>query len=204
MSTPPRWLQTLHTDGVARLGRLLSDPDLERLRRAWSTLVDDLSERSGMGRAAWLRQILQVRSPHAFHPAFAELAQRSVFRDHAAAALSSAAPRLQAMHMVWRAPLQHTALPWHQDRTTWPPAHADAEPVAIWVALDPTGAESGALRYAPGSHRLTASRAEEPAPRLYAVAAGEALLHTARTWHASGPNGTDQWRRAVIFVFAPS
>jgi ectoine hydroxylase-related dioxygenase (phytanoyl-CoA dioxygenase family) len=196
------WEPILHTDGVARLGRLLDTDELDTLRAAWSELVDDLSIRSGMGRTRWLAQILQVESPHAFHPVFARLAALPALHAIARKALGTGHPRLLLYHLVWRAPQQSIALPWHQDHLTWPATEGPIEPVAIWVALDPADAHAGALRYAPGSHLLTASLPVEPHPVHFAVDAGEALIHTARTWHASGPNRTNRWRRAAIFVFA--
>jgi len=196
------WQQVLDTDGVARLGAVLSESEAGLLRTAWGELVDDLSTRSGMGRDRWLGQILQVKSPQAFHPAFAQLAENPRLHGIARAALGTSQVRLLVHHLVWRAPQQSIALPWHQDHLTWQSVGRGPEPVVIWVALDPADADSGALRYAPGSHRLTTSLPEEADPVHFPVDTGEALIHTARTWHASGPNRTDAWRRAAILVFA--
>lgn len=198
------WTTALERDGVARLGKVLDDGELEALRAAWCELVDTQAERSGLGRDRWLAQIVQVSAPHAAHPTFAALARHERLWAAARLALATDAPQLLLMHLVWRAPRQDMALPWHQDLVTWPETEGPAEPVAVWVALDDAAADSGALRYAPGSHLLTASQPDEPDPVVYPVEAGEALVHSARTWHASGANRSDSWRRAAILVFTPA
>jgi ectoine hydroxylase-related dioxygenase (phytanoyl-CoA dioxygenase family) len=108
------------------------------------------------------------------------------------------------------------------------PAHQDnaylhlAEPAnacAIWVALDDTTAENGAVVYARGSHRLGVlphirgteppfSKAieewpdEESHPSVAAVLPpGGAAVHHVLTVHQSGPNHTSENRRGLVMNY---
>jgi ectoine hydroxylase-related dioxygenase (phytanoyl-CoA dioxygenase family) len=115
-------------------------------------------------------------------------------------------------------------MPWHQDFSRWPFERANQ--VSCWLALDHVTKESGAMQYAPGSHRLgeyaavesvlcprdpTDPRPEIPADPVAAgydvvvmeLAPGECVLHHAFTWHATEPNRSNRPRRGLITRFMP-
>lgn len=117
------------------------------------------------------------------------------------------------------------ALKWHQDFSYWPLAQPNA--VTIWVALDDVDEQNGVVYMANGSHALGerlpvvfgtgATYFRDRRPRSVAeitdpeslgletipvrLRAGEASLHHALTWHASGPNTSDRGRRASVFRY---
>jgi ectoine hydroxylase-related dioxygenase (phytanoyl-CoA dioxygenase family) len=117
------------------------------------------------------------------------------------------------------------ALKWHQDYSYWPLAQPNA--VTIWIALDEVSRANGAVQMATGSHHLGerlprafgtgATYFKERRPSTVRVItqpadeglevdtiemkAGEASLHHALTWHASGENITDRPRRASVFRY---
>lgn len=110
---------------------------------------------------------------------------------------------------------------WHQDATYWPVAPTERM-VSAWVALAPVGAEGGAMRMIPGSHRLgpmahektydrasmlkRGQRVSVPIEKADAVdvqlGAGQASLHHTLTVHGSGVNRTERWRLAVALNYA--
>lgn len=111
---------------------------------------------------------------------------------------------------------------WHQD---YPYNPIDRRGMlTVWVAVEDVTAESGALRFVPGSHRLgplgrldLVSQDWEIGdllreddlelvgePVTVPLAAGEATVHDALTLHGSGPNRTARPRRAWTAVFLPA
>ncbi len=114
--------------------------------------------------------------------------------------------------LVWAATLfikeagSPDRITWHQDLTYWG-LDSDRE-VTAWLALSPATAESGAMRFVPGSHRQPIvphrdtladanmlSRGQEIAVEVnedeavdVVLAPGEMSLHHGRMFHASHPN----------------
>ncbi len=116
--------------------------------------------------------------------------------------------------------LERTA--WHQDLSYF---HVDGEQLCTtWCPLDPVGPETGAVRYARGSHRwdavyrpnLFVSTMPIPGtegdlvPDVDALSAaeiltfetgpGDVVVHHARTLHAAGGNRSSSTRRRAISV----
>lgn len=107
-------------------------------------------------------------------------------------------------------------LHWHQDVSYFP-----LEPnnqIAVWIPFDIAVKESGAMRYALGSHKMAArtatelhtgnafandERAEMPRDpekegfktHCYEMYPGDMLIHDGRTWHMSGPNTVEGRQR---------
>lgn len=155
----------------------------------------------------------QVLHPRKRVPALAEtgLAQNGV--RIAAAILGEAEATLDAWdHMILKAPRIGAELPWHQDEAYWHPGF-DYRALGLWVPLDPATPESGCLSFLPGSHRgelsphvhlgedpsihgLRAEGVEEQGAVTVPVEIGGATVHHCRTLHRSGPNRTENPRRA--------
>jgi len=119
-------------------------------------------------------------------------------------------------------PLTGGELKWHQDYSYWPLGQPNA--VTLWIALDDVTVENGAMQMAIGSHLMGerlpmvfgtgAAYFHDRRPfavkpvvqpnevgldvEFMTMRAGEASLHHALTWHASGPNSTDFERRAAV------
>lgn len=114
---------------------------------------------------------------------------------------------------------------WHQDYSYWPLAQPNA--VTAWIALDDTSRHNGAMLMACGSQHLGERlpvvfgtgtpylRESRPATVLEVgdpeelglpvevveLAAGEVSMHSALTWHASGPNLSERGRRAMVMRY---
>jgi ectoine hydroxylase-related dioxygenase (phytanoyl-CoA dioxygenase family) len=120
-------------------------------------------------------------------------------------------------NLVWKRPGTGRAIEWHQDYSYWP---LDCpEGLTAWLALDDADEDSGALVYAPGTHRLgecepadfisgsgqPTSGALPPldlaaADRLATalpVRAGDLLVHHPLVLHRSGPNRTTRERMGL-------
>jgi len=116
------------------------------------------------------------------------------------------------------------AVPWHQDGQYWP-----IEPLracTVWVALDDSTAENGALRVIPGTHRegeLTHQLREDPEAALNVaispeslgperlarahvveLSAGEVSIHEAMLVHGSEPNRSGRRRAGMACHYMPA
>lgn len=140
-------------------------------------------------------------------------------------ALGATRVRLLEDNALTKDPHSGGSLKWHQDYSYWPLAQPNA--VTLWIALDDVTIDNGAVQMAAGSHLLgerlpaafgtgaTYFRDRRPSlvepvveptelglhVETLELAAGEATLHHALTWHASAPNVTDVPRRAAVFRF---
>ncbi len=91
--------------------------------------------------------------------------------------------------------------------------------LVIWISLDETTLENGAVHFVRGSHRLgeiphvrtglplfTKALSEPPDPELYPevpalLQPGDASIHHFLTVHRSGPNNTDSHRRGFVLDY---
>ena len=111
---------------------------------------------------------------------------------------------------------------WHQDSTYW--GLSTAEVVTAWIALSPSTVESGAMRFAPGTHMLdqiahrdtfdehnmltrgqiVAHEVDEQTAVDVVLQSGEASLHHVRLIHGSGPNNSDGRRIGFAVRYIPT
>lgn len=109
---------------------------------------------------------------------------------------------------------------WHQDLTYWGLGETDDE-ITAWLALSPVNAESGCMRFVPGSHHRRIlphrdtfadanllSRGQEVAVDIdendavdVVLRPGQLSLHHGRIFHASGSNRSDHDRVGLVFRF---
>ena len=109
---------------------------------------------------------------------------------------------------------------WHQDLTYWGMDGSDHE-VTAWVALSPATADSGCMKFVPGSHRQQLvphedtfaednllSRGQEVAVEVdeteavyAALQPGQMSLHHGRLFHGSGPNVSDDRRIGLVMRY---
>jgi len=109
---------------------------------------------------------------------------------------------------------------WHQDLTYWGMDGSDHE-ITAWLALSPATADSGCMKFVPGSHKESLvphqdtfaddnllSRGQEIAVEVdeedaivAALQPGQMSLHHGRMFHASGPNTTDDRRIGFVMRF---
>jgi ectoine hydroxylase-related dioxygenase (phytanoyl-CoA dioxygenase family) len=118
-------------------------------------------------------------------------------------------------------PREGSEFPWHQDYTYWyafTPATAHEIVTAI-LFLDDAGADNGAIRVLPGSHRqgparrdatdathfLADPRAIDASREVVVEApAGSLLIFPSLLLHRSSPNTSHRQRRAILLSYQPA
>ena len=175
----------------------------------------DLSSADDEGAEAVLPQIL---NPSKYAPELAD----TLFRANAEAIvkqLLGSEAAFRGDHAIRKAPHSAAATPWHQDEAYWDP-ELEYDELSIWIPLQPATLDNGCMQFVPGTHaldvlphhpigndpRVIGLEVDDPAVRAAgAVAcplpAGGATLHHSRTLHFTGPNRTDEPRRAYILAF---
>lgn len=142
----------------------------------------------------------------------------------AAQLLGTTSVRLLEDNALNKSPSPHDVR-WHQDYSYWPLAQPNA--VTAWIALDDTSRHNGAMLMACGSQHLgerlpvvfgtgtpylresrpaTVTEVGDPEElglpvEVVELAAGEVSMHSALTWHASGPNLSERGRRAMVMRY---
>jgi len=117
--------------------------------------------------------------------------------------------------MLYKPPAAGRDAPWHQDEAYWEFSDQRCHSLSVWMPLDDVVVESGCMQYIPGSHArdllphrkppgLAPIVVDAPFDAARAVpcpmVAGGAVLHHCRTLHYSGPNTSDQPRRAFSTI----
>jgi len=216
--------------GYARLGKLISAPELSALCQR----LDDLmlgqiesegitfqldggnSEYSSLSRrtVGVSQKTLNYRRVDELHldPLFLTYMQHSVFREITQHYIGEDVSVFRSMLMNKPAN-KGTELPWHQDvGKGW---GIDTNPiVTTWTALDDATVETGCMQIVPGSHKLgilnEVHYTSEEDQETYCtkekivdleVEAGEAILLHNWLLHRSGINQTGQARRAFSVAY---
>ena len=139
--------------------------------------------------------------------------------------LDAVTPILGPNLLVWsvelfiKEPGSRKLVSWHQDITYWGMGETDEE-LTAWLALSDVSVDAGCMRFIPGSHANSIvahadtldddnllSRGQEIADVDEARAVhrplrpGEMSFHHGRTFHASGPNLSDDRRIGVAIRY---
>ena len=224
VEVPKRNVEEFWERGFTALDRMTTDEEVEWLREVYDllfsgrldlppgVLVNDVNSPLDRQRGQTISQVLK---PEAVYP---ELRKTLFWRNTQAMALAlfGDARGLDCWgHMVRKAPRDQEIVPWHQDEGYWDPSF-DHEGASFWMPLDPATMQSGAMSFLPGSHKggvlrhgfmnndpsITTLVLEDEIDLSKAVpgpiAIGGVSIHHSRTLHGSGPNLTDNPRRAYI------
>lgn len=175
--------------------------------------------------AADARSPRRSKGVHATHEAILRLAQSpSVLR--VVQAVLGPQVQLWGSTVFCKWPADRRTVAWHQDAAAWPLwPHTS---VTVWIALDRTDQENGALSVVPGSHtgplrshvtgRNTgtdqgnlldgALGLADPDPltgssHTLELLPGEFSVHTSTLVHGSGPNVSAQRRCALALRYSP-
>jgi ectoine hydroxylase-related dioxygenase (phytanoyl-CoA dioxygenase family) len=115
---------------------------------------------------------------------------------------------------VYKKPEKPRRVPWHQDN-----GYTYIEPqqyLTVWLALTDATEDNGCPIVAPGVHRMGTLAhtyveplgyecfSEPPRAVRAPVAAGGAVVFSSLTPHLTGPNLTDEVRKAYILQYAPA
>ncbi len=120
--------------------------------------------------------------------------------------------RLYWDQAVYKKPDTAASFPWHQDN-----GYAFVEPqqyLTCWIALTDATEDNGCPWVVPGLHRMGTLRHRPSAHGLVCledapgavpvpVAAGSVVVFSSLTPHSTGPNRTDEVRKAYIVQYAP-
>lgn len=220
-------------DGFARLGRVLTDDELERLRgRAedlmlgrvvWPGLFFQLDAATGDYRDAPLG--LGWQGPSLGYRKLEKLELDDVFSSlisHPAleplvSALIPGAVHLYRAIVFNKAASGGSEIPWHQDAGKLWGLSEDPQ-VQLWTALDDAPLEGGCLEVVPGSHRLglatplgglvPQAQVEQEHATARAVplpvVAGESVLLHNLVWHRSGRTQTGRRRLGFSACYLPA
>jgi ectoine hydroxylase-related dioxygenase (phytanoyl-CoA dioxygenase family) len=159
----------------------------------------------------------QILGPSKYAPELKE----GMFRINAlAVAQQLLGPEVQAggEHAILKPARYGAPTPWHQDEAYWNP-DLDYNSISIWIPLQEATIEGGCMQFIPGSHtqevqphhpinndpRIHGLEADHiPQEQIIAcpIPAGGCTIHHCRTFHYSGPNLTEEPRRAYILIFA--
>lgn len=204
--------QRFEHDGFAFPYRIASEQEAHGWCRQVETLLAT-DERAG----EYLRTY-----PHLIFPMIADITRDPRLLD-AIEAIIGPDIMLWGSSVILKAPRHAGHVSWHQDLTYWG-LDGTAE-VAAWLALTPATIENGCMRFVPGSHRngivdhqdtfaadnllsrgqVLAADVDESETVPVVLEPGEISLHHGHMFHASGSNGTDQWRIGLVLQFiAPS
>ena len=114
---------------------------------------------------------------------------------------------------VYKKPEKPRRFPWHQDN-----GYTFVEPqqyLTCWVPLTDATVENGCPQVAPGLHRMGTLRhryvdplgfeclSEHPMAEAAEVRAGGCVVFSSLTPHLTGPNTTNEVRKAYILQYAP-
>ncbi len=210
-------------NGYLAIGAITTPDEVAWLRDVYDRLFQrragrdqgdqfDLAGADEEGKEASLPQILQ---PSKYAP---ELAGTACRANAVAIARQLLGPDASytGEHAILK-PARHGApTPWHQDEAYWDPGTEYAG-LSVWIPLQDATIENGCMWFVPGSHNLDVlpHRSIGNDVRVHGleldvadfdlgsavacpIPAGGATFHLSTTLHYTGPNLTDQPRRAYI------
>ena len=211
--------------GFVVVRQITDDSTLQRIR---GRILDLFAARTGReegalfdfagtdleGEAMRLPQLLDVRT---YAP---ELMATTYFENASAIArqLLGCEARLVADHALFKPALSGASTPWHQDDAFRADPYEHQE-ISIWLALQKTDHSNGCLAFVPGSHKqpILPHRTPDGDGRVHALecvegwsqadiiecplSAGDCTIHTNRTLHGAGPNGSGEPRYGYVLVF---
>lgn len=217
-------------DGYVRLGRVLSDEGLARLRERADALMLGQRRYPGLffqhdtetGRyedleygKGWQGPSLSYRKLEKLEldDRFRALIENALFARIARAVVGDAVAIYRAVLMNKPA-AGGTVLPFHQDAGRFWGLDRDPH-LQIWTALDDAGLEGGCLEVVPGTHRaglatplgglipeaVVAASENEARTIALPARAGEAILIHNYVWHRSGRSQSGQPRRAFSVCY---
>lgn len=214
-----------HVQGFLTLERVMSAGEIEDMKVIYDGLFAreagrdsgdhfDLGGSDEEGAAPKLPQILDVSR---YAPEIKEFDFCRATEDLARQLLGKECV-IRGEHAINKPAQTGVETPWHQDEACWDPSLL-YESLSIWIPLQDVSTANGCMQFLPGAHRLGVLEHQSIGgdPRVHglevheagldlsgAVAsplpAGGATIHGNRMLHYTGPNRSDQPRRALIVM----
>lgn len=211
-----------HENGFLALDFLAPADEVEWMRGIYDRLfasragreVGDQFDLGGTDEEGKEARLPQILGPVKYAPELAE----GQFRINAAQVvrqLLGDEAQMGGDHAILKPPKNGVPTPWHQDEAYWDEATLH-NAVSIWMPLQKATIENGCMWFLPGTHRSEV-QAHQPLgndPRVHAlelleevdmsravacpIPAGGCTIHHCRTYHYTGPNLSDEPRRAFI------
>lgn len=224
--------QTYQEQGYVRLGRVVSDHELEGLQRRidevmlgeatvpYDSMMMQLDTKTGRyedmdpqsfghkGPTLAYRKILGLE----FDPLYLAYLQKPLFQDICQRAYGDIPISIYWAMFMNKPARKGTVLPWHWDYFYLVDRPPD---VTVWMTMDATTKENGCLKILPGTHHLfpeddlldqkkVAEVVADRTPESLECPAGHAILMHNSVLHTSGVNQTDKPRRAFSVSYMDS
>jgi ectoine hydroxylase-related dioxygenase (phytanoyl-CoA dioxygenase family) len=218
------WRARFEGEGYLRLGRLMTDEQLETLRARIAEIISRrrewpqfhvqaeprFAEQAERDPEVPWRKIMYLDRDPDFLAYFKHPGVLDIMRE-----LIGPELRLHRAFALLKPACFGSPLDWHQDAGPYFPAWL-GKFYTVWTALDDASAANGALQVLPGTHRLglltgdraaavqralEAARTEGRGPVVLEARAGEAFLLHNLLLHSSGPNPTPHSRRAITTIY---
>jgi len=142
-------IRTFQTEGAVVLRGLLSTEALDMLRRAYDDMCDDVEDTGHTARDG--RRNMMMPDTARSNADVRRFLRESPGAKAAAAAMGSKTVRLyEDLLFIKETGALAAPTPWHQDSTHWPAKGRMMS--SLWVSLEETRAETGAMKMVVGSH----------------------------------------------------
>ena len=207
-------------DGFAVVKGFLNPRELKRLEREIDRYIDKVLPTVPrihvVYESGWSGPLKQFSRMELYDPYFRKALQRPATLDLLGACLGEPVEPITTEVFYKPARVGSPAL-YHQENAYF--NYLPPYGLVMWIALDETTLENGAVHFVRGSHRLgeiphvrtgiplfSKALSEPPDPELYPevpalLQPGDASIHHFLTIHRSGPNNTDSHRRGFVLDY---
>jgi ectoine hydroxylase-related dioxygenase (phytanoyl-CoA dioxygenase family) len=218
-------VQSYRTDGYLVIENVLSEADLESLRRVVEGLVEasrSVTEHDSVydlepTHTPEAPRVRRIKEPHNVHPVFRDIAFSKRIADVLTPLIGTTSGiRYQTGKLNMKSAGHGAAVEWHQDWAFYP--HTNDDLLAIGLYLDDCGMDNGPLMVIPGSHTgpildhhvdgmfcgaIDPSTAGVDFSKAVALTgkAGSMTIHHVRMVHGSALNTSDRPRRLLLFQY---
>jgi ectoine hydroxylase-related dioxygenase (phytanoyl-CoA dioxygenase family) len=225
-SLSPEQIAFYHREGYLALPAITTAADVERLQDIYDRLfatragreVGDHLDLTSVDDGTQPETLPQILNPSKYAPELADTAFR-INAEAIAKQLLGPEAEFRSDHAIRKPPQTGVATPWHQDEAYWDPALEHHE-LSIWIPLQEATLHNGCMQFVPGTHqrgvlphhpighdpRVIGLEVDDPegvtaAAVACPIPAGGATIHHSCCLHYTGPNHSDQPRRAYILMF---